>query len=202
MRTLALSLLVLSACSGSKSPAGPTVACRGVALELLVDRSGSMSGAPSNWAKAAARDAVDKAADGDCIGVVAFDDTPTVTVPLAPLDRVAMRRAIDGIHVGGGTELLPALDVARSELPRASEPKRRHVLLLTDGQAASGDLPELARAMSAEGITLSTIGLGGGIDENLLRALSAQSGGRFYKIDDPAGLVPVFEQELELLHKR
>jgi secreted protein with Ig-like and vWFA domain len=186
---------VLFACTAPPGAPAAT-ACSGLAVELVIDRSGSMTGAPIAFAKDAARAAIDRAADGDCVGVVAFDAAPAVVVPLAPVTRAPMRGAIDAIDARGGTELAPALELARRELSRASG--RRHLLLLTDGQAASGGLVDLSRAMSAEGITIAAVGLGDGVDQQLLRALSL----RFYKVESPAALVQVFEQEMDAVHAR
>jgi Mg-chelatase subunit ChlD len=170
-------------------------------VELVVDRSGSMSGAPLTWAKRAASAAVDQLSDTDCAGVIVFDSVATPTVPLAPTagaDRSrTTRRLLDAVEAGGGTELLAALDLAHAELRRAPGSRRRHVLLLTDGQAPSGGLAGRVGAMSRDGITVSTVGLGSGVDADLLRTLARAGGGRFEAVSDPSALVDVFKREIE-----
>ena len=64
--------------------------------------------------------------------------------------------------------------------------KKKHVILLTDGQAPNGGIRDLVQAMAAEEITVSSVGLGAGVDENLLRMISDVGGGRFYKGGRPA----------------
>jgi hypothetical protein len=43
------------------------------------------------------------------------------------------------------------------------------------------------------------VGLGGGVDENLLRMISDLGGGRFYKVVDPQSLPRVFTRETEMV---
>jgi hypothetical protein len=75
------------------------------------------------------------------------------------------------------------------------------VILLTDGQAPQNGIRDLVQAMAAEGITVSSVGLGGGIDENLLRMISDLGGGRFYKVTDPQSLPRVFTRETEMVSR-
>ena len=58
---------------------------------------------------------------------------------------------------------------ARRGLPgahRRRARKRKHVILLTDGQAPQNGIRDLVQAMAAEAITVTTVGLGGGVDES------------------------------------
>jgi hypothetical protein len=55
--------------------------------------------------------------------------------------------------------------------------------------------------MSAEGMTVSSVGLGAGIDDGLLRMISDLGGGRFYKVVDPQSLPRVFTKETEMVSR-
>ncbi len=58
---------------------------------------------------------------------------------------------------------------------------RRHIILLTDGWSSSGQYDEILGRMKAAGITLSTVGAGGGAnEERFLEQLAANGGGRYY----------------------
>src|SRR6266700_1414879 len=59
--------------------------CTRSAFAFVIDRSGSMMGQPIDSAKAAAAAAVDKLGTNDCVGVIAFDSSPTTIVPMQPL---------------------------------------------------------------------------------------------------------------------
>jgi Mg-chelatase subunit ChlD len=172
-----------------------------VAMVLVLDRSGSMSGLPIEMAKAAAKATADTLASDDLIEVIAFDSTPTRVVRMTPAKhRARIQSDISRIQAGGGTEIFSALDAAYQTLT-VTRARRKHVILLTDGQAPHAGIRDLVQAMAAEGITASAVGLGTGIDEQLLRLISDGGGGRLYKVADPQSLPRVFTRETEMVSR-
>lgn len=173
----------------------------GIAMALVIDRSGSMSGLPLEMAKAAAKATADTLAAEDLLEVVAFDTQPVRIVKMTPAKhRARIQSDIARIQPGGGTEIFAALDSAYQSLT-VTRARRKHVILLTDGQAPSQGIRDLTQAMAAEGITVSSVGLGGGVDEGLLRSISDVGGGRFYKVIDPQSLPRVFTREAEMVSR-
>ena len=173
----------------------------GVAMVLVIDRSGSMSGLPLEMAKAAAKATADTLASEDLLEVVAFDSQPTRIVKMTQAKhRARIQNDIARIQPGGGTEIFGALDAAYQSLT-VTRARRKHIILLTDGQAPQNGIRDLVQAMAAEGITVSTVGLGTGIDETLLRMVSDLGGGRFYKVIDPQTLPRVFTRETEMVSR-
>ena len=172
-----------------------------VAMVLVLDRSGSMSGLPIEMAKAAAKATADTLASDDLIEVIAFDSAPTRVVRMTPAKhRARIQSDISRIQAGGGTEIFSALDAAYQTLT-VTRARRKHVILLTDGQAPHNGIRDLVQAMAAEGITASAVGLGSGIDEQLLRLISDGGGGRLYKVADPQSLPRVFTRETEMVSR-
>lgn len=172
-----------------------------VAMELVLDRSGSMSGLPIEMAKAAAKATADTLASDDLIEVIAFDSAPTRVVRMtAAKHRARIQGDIARIQAGGGTEIFGALDAAYQSLT-VTRARRKHVILLTDGQAPHNGIRDLVQAMAAEGITASAVGLGSGIDETLLRMIADLGGGRLYKVADPQSLPRVFTRETEMVSR-
>lgn len=172
-----------------------------VAMVLVIDRSGSMSGLPLEMAKAAARATADTLSGDDLLEVIAFDSQPTRLVKMTPAKhRARIQNDIGRLTPGGGTEIFGALDAAYQSLT-VTRARRKHVLLLTDGQAPQGGIRDLTQAMVSEGITVSTVGLGSGVDEGLLRTVSDLGGGRFYKVLDPQALPRVFTRETEMVSR-
>jgi Ca-activated chloride channel homolog len=172
-----------------------------VAMVLVIDRSGSMSGIPLDMAKAAARATADTLSAEDMLEVIAFDSQPTRVVRLtAAKHRARIQSDIGRIEPGGGTEIFSALDAAYQTLT-ATRAKRKHVILLTDGQAPNQGIRDLVSGMAAEGITVSSVGLGAGVDEALLRGISEGGSGRFYKVLDPQQLPRVFTRETEMVSR-
>ncbi len=172
-----------------------------VAMVLVIDRSGSMAGLPLEMAKAAAKATADTLSSDDLLEVVAFDSTPSRIVKMTPAGhRARIQTDIARIAPGGGTEIFPALDSAYQTLT-VTAARKKHVILLTDGQAPQNGIRDLVQGMAAEGMTISTVGLGTGIDTTLLRQISDLGGGRFYAVADPQSLPKVFTRETELVSR-
>ena len=172
-----------------------------VAMVLVIDRSGSMSGLPMEMAKAAAKATADTLSSDDLLEVIAFDSAPTRVVRMtAAKHRARIQNDIARIQAGGGTEIFSALDAAYQSLT-TTRARRKHVILLTDGQAPHNGIRDLVQAMAAEGMTVTSVGLGSGIDETLLRMISDLGGGRLYKVMDPQQLPRVFTRETEMVSR-
>ena len=173
----------------------------GVAMELIIDRSGSMSGLPLEMAKAAAKATADTLSAEDLLEVIAFDSQPTRVVKMTPAKhRARIQSDIARIQAGGGTEIFSALDAGYQSLS-VTRARKKHVILLTDGQAPNNGIRDLVQAMAADGMTVSTVALGGGADDSLLRMISDLGGGRFYKVIDPQSLPRVFTRETEMVSR-
>ena len=69
------------------APAAPETNRSPAALQIVLDRSGSMDGAPLEGAKKALAGVVAQLNPADVFGVVTFDDTAQVVVPAAPLSE-------------------------------------------------------------------------------------------------------------------
>jgi Mg-chelatase subunit ChlD len=160
-----------------------------------------MTGQPLEMALEAAGAAIDKLTKDDCAGVIAFDSQPTRVVELASVAPASMHIAIEKIRAGGGTAIFSAIDLAHQELVRARHAKHRHAILLTDGQAPRHGIRDLVDAMAAEGITVSAIGLGSGVDAALLRMIAERGGGREREVNDPARLPGIFRAEIDAAKK-
>lgn len=166
-----------------------------LALMLLIDRSGSMGGQKLELAKDAARAAVELLGPEDQIGVIAFDDQPYWISQLHPaadkqyvLDRIATMVA------GGGTNIYPAMREAQTALQKAVA-RLKHLILLTDGISAPGDFPGITAELAAQRITVSTVAVGQGADQQLLQQIARQGRGRYYYCDKPQSIPQVFAKE-------
>lgn len=153
-------------------------------LALVVDRSGSMDGAPLDAAREAAVSVVQRLHPDDVVGVVAFDDTAiTVVEPGRGSTQPHIATEIRSISSGGSTNLSGGWLRADALLrPFAREGTSTRIVLLTDGHANigitdAGQLAALTQEARRRGITTSTIGFGRGYDEDLLRAMADAGGG-------------------------
>jgi uncharacterized membrane protein len=171
----------------------------GVAMALVIDRSGSMTGLPMEMAKAACRATVETLQGDDLIEVIAFDSTPARYVKMQPARyRSRIQNDIARIQPGGGTEIFSSLDMAYQDLS-VVQARKKHVVLLTDGQAPVQGIKDLATGMLAEAITVTTVGLGEGVNQDLLRTVADAGGGRFHLVPDPNSLPKIFTRETELI---
>lgn len=160
-----------------------------VALELVIDASGSMAGGPGSskmeLAKEAAIRATELLSEQDQLGVISFDDTPRWVVPMGFLeDPATVQAQIGSIAPGGGTAIFPALETAYNDIV-TREAKVRHILLLTDGLSSGGDYDRLTALMQANNITLSTIAVGSDADFALMQRLASLGKGRYFEGNDP-----------------
>ena len=150
------------------------------AVQVVLDRSGSMHGPRLDAARRALAALVDRLGPGDRLGVVAFDDEVRVVLPAGPLtDKTAAKAALLAIESGGQTNLSAGLLRGLQEARRAATASGAGatLLLLSDGLANVGEtgpdrLGAVAAGARAHGVTISTIGIGLGYDETLLAAIA------------------------------
>jgi uncharacterized membrane protein len=166
-----------------------------LALALVIDKSGSMSGPKMDLTKEAARATAEMMPPADQIAVVVFDSQAT---PVVRLQRAANRMRILGdigrIQASGGTNILAGLREAIDELLPARA-RKRHVILLSDGQSPYEGIADLVDAAAAAQITISAVGVGEGADQTLLSMIATRGGGRFYHTRDPASIPRIFSRE-------
>ena len=177
-----------------------------VALEMVIDQSGSMSdgnGIINNLdlAKESAAAAVDNLRDNeDYVGVIAFDDSYDKLVPLAKLtDKDAVKDDIYSLAPEGGTSIYPALAAAALDLSK-NDAMVKHIILLTDGQDGTSlaDYQDLIANINGAGITLSCVSVGDGSNDAMLTSLAASCGGRYFHTDLNTDVPRIFAQEIYL----
>jgi Ca-activated chloride channel family protein len=90
--------------------------------------------------------------------------------------------------------MAPAMDEAYQAL-RGAAAKLKHVIILTDGISAPGDFQGITADMASSQITVSTVGIGQGAHEELLKQIAEWGSGRFYFTDDPGAIPQIFTKE-------
>lgn len=178
-----------------------------VAVVFVMDRSGSMawsvrgtSRSQQDIANEAAAAAVRSLEPTDLVGVITFNLDHQVVIPLAPnTDPDTSAARILEIYPDGGTATGSALREAQRQLAGV-DAKSKHVIVLSDGQAMDADeLPGIAQAMSAEGITISSIAIGDGAQVQSMRSVAYYGGGTFYEVVNPTILPRVFLKAVRIM---
>lgn len=176
-----------------------------VATLLVVDRSGSMAGAPIEHARRAAKSLVSRLEDGDRVALVSYGTDVTVDLPWMTLDdgtRARAARSIDALLEGGGTNIDGGLRRARALLANMGAFNGIvRVVLLSDGRANEGErrVDRLARhadALREAGATVSTLGLGLDYNEELLERLAVAGSGRYHYLRHAKDLGAILDDEL------
>jgi uncharacterized membrane protein len=179
---------------------------KNVAVELVLDRSGSMinevGGVPKiAMAQAAARGALDfLLKHRDQIGIVAFEVKPKSIVPLTrvePGNVKAIERKINNIPANGGTNVYKGLAEGVREIERSTA-KERHIILLTDGISEPGSYAKLLPGLKKGHISVATVALGAEADFKLLKQIAADTGGNYYRTENARELPKIFDKETRL----
>ena len=167
-----------------------------LALMLVIDKSGSMQGDRIELAKDAAKATVEILQRYDKVGVTAFDDGVQSLVRMqSASNRVRILSDISKLRASGGTNIAVALLHAYEQLA-ITPAKLKHVILLTDGHSESKNIfTEILPAMRIEGITVTTVAVGGQSDTTLLRRVAEGGGGRYYYTNDPYNVPRIFTKE-------
>ena len=179
----------------------------GQAVQIVLDRSGSMEGGPLESAKESILKLIDRLAPQDSFGLVAFDDTALVIAPIRTMadhDMPALRRAVREMHTGGSTDISAGYLLGLRELNRTPAVGGSTLLLISDGHANAGEqdpkfFADVAATNAQAKVTTSSIGLGNGYDEKILEALAQGGGGahRFAStIDEAIGAIAAEVEDL------
>ncbi len=175
-----------------------------VNIALVLDRSGSMKGEKIQQAKRAALAAIDRLRDDDIVSVVTYDTNVRVLVPATKAsDRESIRQAIEGIQADGNTALFAGVSKGAAEVRKFRDDKHvNRIILLSDGLANVGpsspsELEQLGQSLLKEGISVSTLGLGSGYNEDLMTSLASASSGNHVFIENADNLVGVFNNEFD-----
>ncbi len=174
-----------------------------VNLAVVIDRSGSMQGDKIRKAKEAAVMAVGRLNSADIVSFIAYSSGAEVLVPATKLiDKQAVCNRINSLSAVGSTALFAGVSKGAAEIRKFLEEDRvNRIILISDGIANVGpsspfELGQLGASLVKEGIAVTTIGLGGGYNEDLMSMLAEKSDGNHYFAENAVDLARVFTGEL------
>jgi Ca-activated chloride channel family protein len=177
-------------------------------IGLVIDASGSMSGAPLDAAKLAALDVISALNTADHMSLVSFADNArqhATAVLLADDGRKTLSRAVHSLATHGCTNLsagwLSGCEAVASRQATCDVLERNHVVLLSDGHANRGETSPTALAQHAHelrkrGIVTSTVGVGSDYSPTQLQAIAEAGGGRMHDAERPGEIAHIVMAEL------
>lgn len=178
-----------------------------VAMAIVLDRSGSMAAGAGpgvtkmDLANEGAARAIELLGPSDAVAVFAVDSEAHPVVPLTKVGGDAGKISSEVRRIqsmGGGIFVFQGLNAAWEAL-KNSPAGQRHVVLFADAADAEepGAYKELLADMTAQGTTVSVIGLGtaGDADAVFLMDVATRGNGRIFFNADPSQLPGIFAQE-------
>jgi Ca-activated chloride channel homolog len=175
-------------------------------LALVLDRSGSMSGAKLEYAKAAAKYVMEGLQPEDRVSLVTFDDQVEIPLPNSSAHTVKIAKVLDAIDDRGSTNLHGGwLEGGTQVASKMRDGALNRVLLLSDGMANVGitntdQIANDVKGLASRGISTSTFGVGRDFDEDMMQALALAGDGNYYFIEHPSDLPRIFAAELSGLN--
>ncbi len=177
-----------------------------VNLAIVLDKSGSMNSSRKiQEARNAAVAALKMLRQGDVFSVISYDSSARVIVPSTAVtarNRDAAIEQIRSINPGGSTALFGGVSLGANEVRKNSKENFvNRIILLSDGLANVGpstpaELGRFGASLIKENISVSTIGVGVDYNEDLMTALSQNSDGNFYYVENSGDLPRIFSKEL------
>ena len=168
-------------------------------VAIVLDRSGSMQGEKIEKAREAAINALDLLKPTDIVSIIAYDTDVSVLVT----DKEQVVGVIRGIQANGNTALFGGVSKGAAEVRKFLDDKHvNRIILLSDGLAnvgpsSPGELGDLGTSLKKENISVSTLGLGSGYNEDLMVNLAGKSGGNHQFIENAAELASIFRREFD-----
>lgn len=175
-------------------------------LCLVIDRSGSMEGAPLQYVKQACAYVVDLLTPNDVLSIVTFEETVDVLMPPQRVTaKEPIKQGIERLVCGNTTNLYDGILLGLQQVVQVEDPGRAtRLVVFSDGEPTTGikdfaALVQHAGDVKARGVTATFLGFGPDYNEELLASMAKRAGGNYYYIPRPEMIPEVFRSELEAL---
>lgn len=172
-------------------------------VALVLDTSTSMKGSRLDIVKATAIEVIRQMRANDILSIVTFNDRAHITLPAST--HINLRKAesrIRGLQTRGSTEIFQGLEKGFEEVKRFQKPSYvNHIILLTDGHTYGDEkaCKNLAQKAADLGIGLSSLGIGGKWNDDLLDELASTTGGSCLYVNKPQAIGELLTGKLKSL---
>lgn len=148
---------------------------------LVLDTSGSMGGKPVKDMIAASKNLIDLLQPQDRGSIITFASSSYLLKDFTS-DKEILKASVDGLRGSGGTNIGGAIAHAVGVMDKnSSSDRQKIILLLSDGGSDRNSAVNNAISANGKGIVIHTVGIGSGVDENLLKDVAKATGG-IYKL--------------------
>jgi len=180
-----------------------------VNLIAVVDKSGSMNGAPLALVRHSLSEVARQLHDGDQMTIVLYGDRAHVHLDTTRADRAGVQRileSIEGIQSMGSTSMEAGLRLGYSiaDTTAPAFKGRTRLMLFTDERpnvdaTDAASFMGMATRASRAGVGLTTIGVGVQFGAELATKISSVRGGNLYFIRDDADVESLFVKQLDYM---
>ncbi len=173
-------------------------------MVVVVDTSGSMAADNRiGYVRQGLNILIDELQEGDRLAIIEYNSVVNVLATLDDADQARLHSVVDGLYAAGATNLYGGLEAGLQMLAEGYDHERQNrVVLLSDGMPTAGitgdsSIIAMANNYIADGIGLTTIGVGTDFNVNLMRGLAERGAGNFYFLEDVNSIDEVFRDELD-----
>jgi len=174
-----------------------------IAMAIVIDTSGSMSGEKIAKTREAVAALVESMRDDDRVAIVSYSSHASLLQRLDTITAARLRlpAIVESLVAGGGTNIPAGLDAGAEALRAAPPAWVRRMVLLSDGNDGSGvsleTLCDDLRRRSHEGTTLSSIGIGLDYSERYMASVADAGNGNYVFLADGSSLQGFLHRELD-----
>ncbi len=166
---------------------------------FVIDTSGSMGGVSIEQARASLHVALDRLKPSDAFNIIEFNSITRSFSPQpvsASASNLAQaRRMVDALRADGGTEMLPALKRAMTQMSTNSETAVSQIVFITDGAVGNEQALFSSIAQHLGDRRLFTVGIGSAPNSHFMRKASQFGRGSFTHI----GKVSEVQEKMDAL---
>jgi len=169
-------------------------------LAIVLDRSGSMAGDKLENSKAAIKNVIQNLTQSDRLHLIVYDTNVDVIFENGDLSNPdILQRHVDRIEPLNSTNLYAGLAKGAEVLKQhrvTGESRVQRVFLFSDGLVNHGkkspeEIKTLVRDIRADGISISSFGIGSDFDEELMKTISEWGSGDYFFIEN-AQFIPQY----------
>ena len=170
-----------------------------VNLVMVIDVSGSMSGAKIESVRRSAVQFIEQMGDDDYLSIISFSSQPQSLIKYQRVgdQRQAMIDTVANLQAEGDTSLYDAMADGANLLSNTESPETSNALvLLTDGLDTSSfrhSAESASQTLAVTGATVFTIAYGNDADEALLERIALQANGNFFRGDE-ASIAAIYDE--------